>query len=64
MNNACGDGDEFREGTCATVIAAGNAEHLAIIAEVHISARAVEACAAINCGVESDTIAFGKILHR
>src|SRR5207248_2277486 len=49
--------DEFGESPVPAVGAGGDAEHLAIIAEVHFAAPAVKAFAAIDGGIESDALA-------
>jgi uncharacterized oxidoreductase len=58
MHDASGDDDVFGEGPGAAIIAAGDAEDLAIVAEVDISTKAVWTRAAVDRGVEGDAVAF------
>ena len=57
MHDARGDDDEFGEGTGAAVVAAGNAENLAVVAEIDVTAATVGAFTAENGGVEGDAFA-------
>ena len=57
MHDARGDDDEFGEGTGAAVVAAGNAENLAVVAEIDVAPAAVGAFAAEDGGVEGDALA-------
>ena len=57
MDDARGDDDVFSEGAGATIVAAGDAENLAIVAEIDVTAAAVGAFAAENGGVEGDALA-------
>lgn len=63
MEDAGGDGDEFGEGTMSAVVAAGHAEHLAVIAEIHVTALTLDAVATENRGIKSHAIARRKALH-
>jgi hypothetical protein len=63
VEDARGNGDEFGEGSGATVVAAGDAEDLAVVTEVHVTAEAVGTGAAEDGGVESDTIAWEEIFY-
>ena len=42
----------------------GNSDHFPVIAQIHQASPAVEALAAVDGGVECDTVARTKILHR
>jgi hypothetical protein len=57
MDDARGHGDVFGEGAGAAIVAAGDAENLAIVAEIDVTATAVGAFAAENCRIESDALA-------
>ena len=57
IENALGDGDVFGECAVAAVVAAGDADHFAAVAEVDFAAAAEDAFAAIDGGVEGDAIA-------
>jgi hypothetical protein len=63
VHDARGDHDIFGEGSCAAIIAARDAQHLAIVAKVDIATQAVGTRAAVNRGVEGDAVAFGKTVH-
>jgi len=60
MNDAGGNDDILGKCAGAAVVAAGNAEDLAMIAEIYVAAKAVLASAAIDGGVEGDAVAFGE----
>ena len=57
MDDARGDDDVFGEGAGAAIVAAGDAENLAIVAEIDVAAAAVGAFAAEDGGVEGDALA-------
>jgi hypothetical protein len=57
MDNARGNHDEFREGAGAAVVAARDAEDLAIVAKIDVTAFAVGAGAAEDGGVERYALA-------
>ena len=57
MDDARGDDDVFGEGAGAAVVAAGDAEDLAVVAEIDVTAFAVGAGAAEDGGVEGDAVA-------
>ncbi len=57
VDDARGNDDVFGEGAGAAVVAAGNAEDLAIVAEVDVATFAVGASAAEDGGVEGDALA-------
>src|ERR1700733_12022805 len=59
MNDAGGNDDILGKCAGATVVAAGNAEDLAMVAEIYVAAKAVVASAAVDGGVEGDAVAFG-----
>ena len=63
IDDASWHGDVFGEGAGAAIVGAGDAENLAVIAKIDVAATAVRAFAAVDGGVESDAIAFGKILY-
>ncbi len=63
VEDSRGDGDEFGESSGAAVIAAGNAEDLATIAKIYVAATAIRAFAAVDRGIESDTITSGEIFY-
>ena len=56
MDDARGDGDVFGEGAGAAVVAAGDAEDLAIVAEIDVTATAIGAFAAEDGGIEGDAL--------
>ena len=58
MNDPGGNGDKFRKGSGAAVVAAGDAEDFATIAKIDVSAQAVGALAAVHSRIEGDAIAF------
>ncbi len=60
MNDAGGNGDILGKRAGATVVAAGNAEDLAMVAEVYMAAKAVFAGATVDSGVEGDAVTFGE----
>jgi hypothetical protein len=60
MNDAGGDDDVLGKCASATVVAAGNAEDLAMVTEIYMAAKAVFAGAAVDGGVEGDALAFGE----
>ena len=60
MNDAGGNDDILGKCAGAAVVAAGNAEDLAMIAEIYVAAKAVLASAAIDGGVEGDAVALGE----
>jgi hypothetical protein len=57
INDVLGDGDVFGEGAVATVVAAGDAEYLAAVAEINIACGAECTLAAGYGGVEGDSVA-------
>src|SRR5258707_14874872 len=63
VKDARGYGDEFGEGSGTAVIAAGDAEDLAGVAEGHVTAKAVGAGAAVHGGGEGGTVAGGGIFY-
>jgi hypothetical protein len=63
VENTGRDGDEFGEGAVAAIVAAGDAEDLAVIAKVNVAAFAVDAVAAKDRGIEGHAIARGETLH-
>ncbi len=63
MKDARGNRDEFCEGSGAAVVAAGDAEDLAVIAKIHVTAKTIGAGAAVYGGVESDPIAGSETLY-
>ena len=63
VEDAGGDGDELGEGAVTAVIAAGDAEDLAVVAEVHVAALTVDALAAEDRGIEGHAVARGETLH-
>jgi hypothetical protein len=63
MENTGGDGDEFGEGAVAAIIAAGDAEDLAVIAKVDVAALTVDALAAEDRGIEGHAIAWDEALY-
>jgi hypothetical protein len=60
VHNAGGDGDKFGEGTMTAVVTAGNAKNLAVIAEVHVAAFAMDALAAEDRRIEGHAVARGE----
>ena len=64
MDDARGDDDVFGECAGAAIVAAGDAEDLAIVAEIDVTAFAVSAGAAEDGGVEGDAFADFEILRR
>jgi len=60
MNDASGNDDILGKCAGATVVAAGNAEDLAMVAEIYMAEKAVLAGATVDGGVEGDAIAFGE----
>src|SRR5580704_15208640 len=54
MDDARGHGDVFGEGAGAAIVAAGDAEDLAIVAEIDVTTAAIGAFAAEDCRIESD----------
>ncbi len=63
VDDAGGDDDIFGEGAGATVVAARDAEDLAIVAEIDVATTAVGAFAAEDGGVEGDALADTEIFH-
>ena len=57
IEDSRGDGDEFGEGSGAAIIAAGNAEDLATVAKIYVAATAVGTFAAVDGGIEGDSVA-------
>jgi hypothetical protein len=57
VGDALGHGEEFGEGAGAAVLAAGDADDLAVVAEVDLAARQKSQTAAVDGGVEGDAIA-------
>jgi hypothetical protein len=60
VQDAGGNDDKFGECSGAAVVAAGNAEDLAMVAEIYMAAKAVVAGATVDGGVEGDAVAFGE----
>ena len=56
--------DVLRERASAPVLAAGNADHLPVVAQVDFAAQAEVALAAVHRRVERDAIADRNRLHR
>jgi hypothetical protein len=63
MDDARRNGDEFRERAGAAVVGAGDAQDLAIVAEIDLAAAAMLALAAEDGGVEGNAVAFGETLY-
>ena len=63
MDDAGRDGDEFGEGTMTAVVAAGDPEDLAVVAEVHVATFAVDALSAEDRGVKGHPLAGREVLH-
>lgn len=63
MQDARGHGDEFGEGSGAAVVAAGDAQDLATVAEVHVTAETARASAAVDRGIEGDAIARSETAY-
>jgi len=63
VKDARGDGHEFGEGSGTTVVTAGDAEDLAVVAKIYITTEAVGTGAAVDGGVESDAIAWGEFFY-
>ena len=63
MNDARGHSNEFSEGSCTTIIAAGNTQHLTAIAKVDVAAETVRALAAIYGRVDRDALAHCQTDH-
>ena len=57
VDDALRNGDELGKGAMAAVVAAGNADHLAVVAEVDFAAPAEGALPAVDGGVERDAVA-------
>ena len=62
VHDAAGHGDEFGEGAVAAVFFGGDADHLAVVAEVDVAAHAEEAFAAVDGGIEGDAVADGEVM--
>ena len=60
MDDAGGYIDKLGEGAGAPVVAAGDAENFAAIAEIDVATSAVRTFSAINGGVEGDAVALSK----
>jgi len=63
VEDSRGDGYEFGEGPGAAIVAAGNAEDLAAVAEIYVAAAAVGTFAAVNGGIEGDAIAGHEVFY-
>jgi len=63
IEDSRGDGDKFGEGSCAAIVAAGDAENLATVAEIDVAAMAVGTFTAVDSGIECDAIAGRKIFY-
>ena len=57
IEDAFRNGDVFGEGAGAAVVAAGDADDLAVVAEIDLAAPAEVAFAAVDGGVEGDAVA-------
>jgi len=64
IEDSRGDGDELGESSGATIVGARDAEDLATIAKIYVAAAAVGTFAAVNGGIEGDTIAGRKSFYR
>jgi len=63
VSNSGRHGDELSEGAGAAIVSARNAENLATIAEVYLSAQTARTRATINRGIKSDAVARQKVTH-
>src|SRR5580704_17437866 len=63
MNDARGHSNEFSEGSCTTIIAAGNTQDLTAVAQVDVAAETVRALAAIYGRVDRDALAHCQTDH-
>ena len=63
VDDAARHRDELGEGAVPPVLAGGDAEHHAVVAEVDVAARAEDALAAIDGGVEGDAIAAFQVAN-
>ena len=63
VQDALGHDDIFREGPVPAVFLTGDAQHAAVVAEVHLPAAAVPALPAVLGGVEGDMVARLEAAH-
>src|SRR5258708_997320 len=63
VRDARRENDELGKGPGAAVVAAGNAEDLAVVAQVHFSPLAERAVAAIDGRIKGDAVAFTKTVY-